>query len=490
MSKDRFGYTGRLLRISLGTETITIDEPHDFYYQHYLGGRGIIIHTLLTEVPPHTDPLSPDNKLIFATGPLTGQKFMGSGKSAVGAKSPLTGAYGESMGGGMWGVELKRAKYDAVIIEGKAKHPVYVWIRNGKVEIKDASEIWGSEVKETTAWLREVTGEGRCSCAVIGPSGEQQVNFASIIADCNHAFGRCGMGAVMGSKNLKAIAVKGNKLPLAAEKEKLKPLNLSLKSKSVHHPFRKYGTGCRMRKLEEVGNLPIRNHSGGRFPNVHKIDAVALMNRYGIGTEGCFNCPVRCKKKIRIEEAPWPIAPAFGGPEYETLASFGSNLLIDDLEAICKAHEMCNRFGIDSISTGATIAFAMECFENGILTLKDTNDIPLYFGNAEGMLQMVEMIGRRKGIGDLLADGSKRAAEAIGKGSAELAMQVKGLEVPYHEPRYKQGIGLRYSVHPTGANHATGVMDDMLPLLLEDWESLNVSEMIPPTELSSRKVRM
>jgi aldehyde:ferredoxin oxidoreductase len=263
-----------------------------------------------------------------------------------------------------------------------------------------------------------------------------------------------------------------------------------MKGKYKSSPFEKYGTGGAMKAFEAAGNLPIRNYSGGCFPNVEKIDAVTLLREYGVGMEGCFNCPIRCKKKIRIEEGPWPIDSMYGGPEYETLVSFGSNLLIDDLKAICKAHEICNRYGIDTISTGATIAFAMECFENGILTQEDLDGLELSFGNAEAMIEMVERIALREGIGDLLGRGSKQAAETIGKGSMKFAMHVKGLEIPYHEPRYKQGLGLHYSLHATGADHCSGFMDDAVAAMLEDWEGLNVAELIPPNELSPRKVRM
>ena len=223
---------------------------------------------------------------------------------------------------------------------------------------------------------------------------------------------------------------------------------------------------------------------------MEKIDAVTLMKEFGVGMEGCFNCPIRCKKKISISEGPWEIDSKYGGPEYETLASFGSNLLIGDLKAICKAHEICNRYGIDTISTGATIAFAMECFENGILTLEDTDGLRLNFGNAKAMVKMVEKIALREGLGELLSNGSKRAAEILGKGSMTYAIQVKGLEIPYHSPRLNQGLGLHYSLHAIGADHCSGMIDSNLPGTLGDWDSINLSEMIPPSELSPRKVRM
>jgi aldehyde:ferredoxin oxidoreductase len=245
-----------------------------------------------------------------------------------------------------------------------------------------------------------------------------------------------------------------------------------------------------MRRFEEVGNLPIRNYSGGKFPNVEKIDAPKLSAEYGAGMDGCVNCPIRCKKKIKQEVGLYRVDPAYGGPEYETLASFGSNLLIDDLPAICKAHEMCNRAGIDTMSAGSAIAFAMECFENGILNFNDTDGVSLNFGNAEAMLTMLEKIINQEGLGNILAKGIKQAAEIIGKGSEKFAMHVKGLSIPYHEPRYKQGLALHYSVHGTGADHCSGIMDDALPRMMEDWESLNVTELIPTSELSPRKVRM
>jgi len=490
MEGDRFGYTGKLVRINLESGKIAIEKPDESYYKHYLGGRGIIMHTLLTELPPHTDPLGPENKLIFAMGLLTGHKLIGTGRCSVGAKSPLTGTCGESEGGGYLGSELRKAGYDGIIIEGAAKNPVYLRIHNDVVELRDASKVWGHEVREAMEWFQEDIGGERYRTAVIGPGGERQVSYANIILDCIDAFGRSGMGAVMGSKKLKGIAVKGNGRPSAADNDKIVELNRIMKGKYKNCRVEKYGTGGSMKAFEAVGNLPVRNFSGGHFPNVGKIDAVTLMGEFGDGMEACFNCPIRCKKKVKIDEGPWEIDSAYGGAEYETLASFGSNLLIDDLKAISKAHEMCNRYGIDTISTGASIAFAMECFENEILTPQDTDGIQLNFGNAEAMLKMIEKIATRQGIGDLLAQGTKRAAEIIGKGSEKFAMHVKGLEVPYHEPRYKQGLGLHYSIHGIGADHVSGMMDDSLPGIFGDWDSLNVSELIPPSELSSRKARL
>jgi len=487
---DHFGYSGKLLRINLDNSDINVERPDEDYYKRYLGGRGIIMHTLLTEIPAKTDPLGAENKLIFAAGLLTGHSVIGTGRCSVGAKSPLTGACGEAEAGGEWGVELRRAGYDAIIIEGRCPKPVYLWVNDDTVEIRDAAPIWGSEVRQAMEWFQNDLDEKKYHTALIGPAGENGVCLANIIADCRHAFGRCGLGAVMGAKNLKGIVLKGGQQPAAADREKILALNRIMKNKYKTSPFEKYGTGAVIDAFEAVGNLAIRNYAGGKFPQADRISAVAVMQEFGTAMEGCFNCPIKCKKKIRVDEAPWPIDSMYGGPEYETLASFGSNLLIDDLKAICKAHEICNRYGIDTISTGATIAFAMECFENGFLTSADTDGLQLDFGNVEAMLQLVEKIARREGIGDLLANGSKKAAEIIGQDSIQFAMQVKGLEIPYHEPRLNQGLSIHYSVHAIGADHVTGPIDNGLPGLMDNWDRIHIAEKLTPTELNSRKARM
>jgi aldehyde:ferredoxin oxidoreductase len=490
MAMDQLGYMGKFLRVNLGNGKITLETPGESHYKRYLGGRGMIIHSLLTEVPPHADPFGTENKLVFASGLLTGHKLVGTGRSSVGSKSPLTGGCGESEAGGLFGTELRKAGYDVIIVEGVSKKPVYLWIHDGTVEIRNAAKIWGSEVRPAMEWFEKDVGEKRYRTALIGPGGENRVHYANIIVDCRSAFGRSGMGAVMGSKRLKGVVVKGSKLPSPIDKEAILALNRIMKGKYKTSPFEKYGTGAAMNAFEAAGNLPIRNYAGGHFPNVEKIDAVTLLREYGVGMEGCFNCPIKCKKRVSFKDSLGDIDGSYGGAEYETLASFGSNLLIDDLNAVSKAHEICNSHGIDTISTGATIAFAMECFENGILTPDDVDGLQLNFGNPEAMLEMVRKIALRQGIGDLLAKGSKKAAEEIGKGSIKFAMQVKGLELPYHEPRLNQGLALHYSIHGIGADHVSGVIDGRLVAMMDNWDSLNLNELIPSTELSPRKARM
>jgi len=485
------GYTGKILRVDLTSAQCKSYEPPEDYYRRYLGGRGFIIQILLTEVPKGADPFGPRNKLVFALGPITGHPVPGSGRNSVGTKSPLTGGFGEAEAGGYWGAALKSAGYDAIIVEGAAADPVYLWIEDGHAEIRDAGHLWGLEIADTVKALEKEFEGKKLRTAVIGPSGENLVRYATIANDISHVAGRTGIGAVMGSKKLKAIAVRGSNPPPMADPEKVKELTkwmgMHFKEKAR---FAEYGTGASIVAYEASGNLPIRNFRGGRFPGAEKIQAQVMFEKSYVAKRGtCFACPIRCKRKVKLGD-PWNVDPIYGGPEYETLAALGSNCGIDDLEALIKADELCSRYGIDTISTGVSIAFAMECYEEGILTLDDTDGLELTFGNANAMLTMVGRIALRQGLGDLLAEGTKRASESIGKGSEAFAMHVKGLEIAMHEPRYKQGMGLHYSVHATGPDHCSGIQDDLVNKDKAGWDSIDVAESIPSTELSARKVRM
>jgi len=451
-----YGYNQKIARIDLTAGNVHTETPDEDFYRKYLGGRGFIIYTLIKEMPANIDPLGPENRLVFALGPLTGHFFVGSGRHSIGSKSPLTGAYGESEVGGYWGAALKHAGYDALIIQGAAAKPVYLWIDNGKIEICDASFLWGLEVAEAHHKIRELLGGGKIRTALIGPAGEKRVNFACILHDITYAAGRTGMGAVMGSKNLKAIAVKGDRLPAPFDRNRLIELNkIMLKGFKQRTPLWQFGTGRGMEAGEKSGNVPIRNFKGGRFPGVSKLIPQVICANYLEKMRGCFGCPIRCKRVVKLE-GPYSVDPVYGCPEYETLASFGSNCGIDDLHGVMKANELCNRYGLDTISTGGVIAFAMECFENRLLTIQDTGGLDLSFGNATAMLELVEQIATLTGLGELLAKGTRYAAQKIGKGADRYAMQVKGEEIPMHEPRYKQLLGIHYSTHATGADHGTG----------------------------------
>jgi len=487
-----FGYTGQILRIDLSKNKISIDEPLELFYRRYFGGRGFIAYFLLKELEPRVDPLSPMNKLIFACGPVTGAAISGSGRNSVGAKSPLTGAYGESEVGGFWGAELKRAGFDAIIIEDKAKSPVYLWICDGKVEIKDADHLWGMETKEVQNTICDELGEKSLRFAQIGLGGENLVRYASIINDMNHAAGRCGIGAVMGSKNLKAVVVKGKRAIKVANSDRLGQLqrwlieNMEKEVRGLHT----YGTGYKMDAGLEIGNIPVHNFRDSEFPNIDAISAQTIKETVRVGMGTCFACPIACKKEVKVEK-PWDVDPVYGGPEYETLIALGSNCGIDDLKAICKANELCQKYSLDTISIGVTIGFAMECFEKGLLTERDTGGGPLRFGDSNAMLHMVELIARREGIGDILAEGVRRAAEKISNGAEKLAVHVKGQEVPMHEPRLKKALGLGYAVSPTGPDHINNMHDTGLTSRdLEDLKSFGVLEKVPIEDLGAKKIRM
>jgi len=486
------GFTGKILRINLSKEKTSIEPLEEIFYRRYFGGRGLISYILLNELAPKIDPLGPENKLIFACGPVTGAPVSGSGRNSVGAKSPLTGAYGEAEAGGYWGAELKRAGFDAIIVEGKASNPVYLRIQDNTVEIIEASHLWGLEIKKAQETLRKDLGDKTVKVAQIGPGGEKLVRYASVVNDLNHVAGRCGMGAVMGSKNLKAVAVKGNaNVPVRKSKRLKKLAQWMVKNvDNVAHTLHTYGTGAEMDAGEEIGNLPINNFRDGEFLEVDSISAETLKNTVSVGMGTCFACAVACKKEVKITK-PWIVDPEYGGPEYESLASLGSNCGISDLKAVCKANELCQKYAIDTISTGVTISFAMECFENGLLNKKDTGDIDLNFGNAESMLTMIELIGEKQGLGKLLAEGTKRASEKIGNGAKQFAVHVKGQEVPMHDPRLKRGEALGYAISPTGADHVHNIHDTFLyPKLPNSYNSLGVLEAVPVEDFGPKKVRL
>jgi aldehyde:ferredoxin oxidoreductase len=459
------GYNGKLLRVDLTAGKIATESLDEAFCRRYVGGTGFIIHYLLEEVKPDIDPLSPGNKLIFATGPLTGISLGGAARHAVGAKSPLTGGVAKSEAGEWWGPQFKRSGFDALIVEGKAERPVYLWIHDGEVEIKDGGHLWGKETKETQEAIRSEVGDENARVAMIGPGGENLVRFSCIMHGPYDAAGRGGLGAVMGSKNLKAVAVRGNNLPPVIDAGGVRKVSAWLRENmDLLKGFQTFGTGGAIELFEKAGNLPSHNFGKGSFPNASKISPATMKETIWVGMEGCFACPVRCKKTVELKE-PYKVDRAYGGPEYETIGAIGSCCGVDDLGAVARGNALCNAYSLDTISTGVTIAFAMDCYENGLLSKEDTGGIDLRFGNAEAMLAAIDLIAHREGIGELLAEGSAKAAEKIGKGAKDLAMQVKGLEIPMHEPRLSKGLGLGYMVNPHGADH----MDSMIDVLMSGY---------------------
>jgi aldehyde:ferredoxin oxidoreductase len=459
------GYNRKLLRVDLNKQQISTETLEEAFCRKYIGGTGFIIHYLLKEVKPEIDPLSPQNKLIFAAGPLTGISLGGAARHAVGAKSPLTRGIAKSEAGEWWGAQLKRSGFDALIVEGKAEKPVYLWIHDGQAEIRDAGHLWGRMTKEAQEAIRSEVGDENARIALIGPAAENLVSFACIMHGTHDAAGRGGLGAVMGSKNLKAVAVRGNNPPPVVDRDGIRQVSTWLRENmDLVKVYRDFGTGAAIELFEQAGNFPTRNFSRGGFSAAGRLTASRIKETIRVGMEACFACPVKCKKVVEVKE-PYVVDRAYGGPEYETIGAFGSCCGIDDLPAVARANALCNAYSLDTISTGVTIAFAMECFEKGLLTRKDTGGIDLTFGNAGAMLEVIELIVRREGIGELLAAGSARAAERIGRGAEKLAMQVKGLEIPMHEPRLSKGLGLGYMVNPHGADH----MDNMVDVLMSDY---------------------
>ena len=489
------GLANKILRVDLSSGRIWTEEQNELFYRRYLGGAGILSYYLLKELKPRVDPLSSENVLVFAPGPVTGTVMPGGSRLCVGAKSPLSGGIAKSEAGGFFGYELKRAGFDTLVVQGKADHPVYLWINNGEVQIKDASHLWGQTVLETQDAIEAELGEKRLRTATIGPAGENLAAISCIMTDLRNAAGRGGLGAVMGSKNLKCIAVKGKTAPQAAEPEKMRDLarwmNTNYMNFSIAKGFHELGTGAGMVSGNAIGNLPVRNWSDGQFDDAAMIQADVLRDSYRVGMEACPSCQIRCKKVVALENDAYKVDGRNGGPEYETLAALGSLLGINDLAAICRANELCSIYSLDTISLGGTIAFAMECFEKGILTLADTGGIALGFGNADAMLKVVELIAHRQGIGDILADGSRKAAKRIGRGAEALAMQVKGIEFGMHEPRLKQGLGLIYSIAAQGADHMAGAHDTFFTQEgrgMEGVRSLDSLDPLPANDLSTAKV--
>ncbi len=488
-----FGYNGKILRVDLDRGSISIEEPDENVYCRYLGGGTFALYYLLKEFKPKSDPLGPENILVFIGSVISGTPAVGLSRFSAAAKSPLTNAFGEAEAGGWWIPELKFAGYDAVIIKGRANHPVYLWIHDGEAEIKDARHLWGKFTKETQEEIRKELRDEHIRIASIGPAGEKLVRVACILNELKHANGRTGLGAVMGSKNLKAIAVRGNKRMEVADEEAVRRITKWLRDtyEEPYFSIGNLGTARVTVMLSEQGILPTFNFRQGSFEGAEAISGETMSKTILVRRGTCYGCFIRCKREVRVTE-PYLVDPIYGGPEYETVAAFGSMCGIDNLKAISWANQLCNAYGLDTISTGGLISFAMECYENDILKSTDTGGLDLRFGNVEAMIKMVEMIGKREGLGDLLADGMSLAARKLGKGAEGFAMHVKGMPLPFHEPRGKVGVGIGYAVSPTGPDHMEFPHD---PFWATDagislLRPLGILEPVDVFDLGPKKVRL
>ncbi|MFQ6078927.1 MAG: aldehyde ferredoxin oxidoreductase family protein, partial [Thermodesulfobacteriota bacterium] len=444
--------------------------------EKYLGGRGLGARLLFDMLPANTDPLSPGNVLMFLTGPLTGSLVPGSSKFVVITKSPLTHGWCDSYSSGRLSVELKKVGYDGMVIRGKSNHPCYLRIDDGGVEIREADSIWGKDSFEAERILKESEGNPSAGVTSIGPAGERLCKFASINSDLYRQAGRGGVGAVMGSKNLKAIVIKGTGILKHHDRKKMIELNRENARRSreseVAQARMRYGTPLTLNITHAGGILPTKNFQFGTWEKaLHKIDAEGV-NKEVISHKACISCFMPCGLMTRVSRGKYR-GSTIEGPEYETLSMFGSNQLIDSLPAIIQANVLCDKLGLDTISTGNVIGFTMECFERGLISPAETEGLEIRFGDSEASLAAIEMIATRRGFGDILAEGVRRVAEHIGGGADRFAMHVKGMEFPGYEPRGAFGSALSYAVSPRGACHrrawppAREVLGDYPPYTIE-----------------------
>jgi aldehyde:ferredoxin oxidoreductase len=487
-----YGYHGKILHVYLDNKGLEVEAPPESFYRTYFGGSALGLYYLLSYTPAQADPLGPENTLALSLSVMTGAPISGQSRLTATAKSPLTGGVGDSQCGGFFPAELKFAGFDAIIVHGRSPEPVYLWIHDGEAELRPAKHLWGKTTGEVDDLLKAELGDSKIQVMQAGIAGENCVRYAALINMANRANGRTGMGAVMGSKNLKAIAVRGKMRPAIADP---KGLNQHARWGAKNFPDSDvYGLGL-LGTAEIVGaqnadgGLPTRNWSSGTFEGWKPLNGKTMARTILKERDTCYACTVRCKRVVEITEGPYKVDARYGGPEYETLATFGSYCGIDSLEAVSFANQLCNSYGLDTISTGATIAWAMDCFEKGLITTEDTGGLELTFGNADIMVQLVDQIARREGFGDLLAEGSARAAEKIGRGAEDLVVAARKQEFPAHMPQVKRSLGLIYAVNPFGADHQSSEHDPSYGDYPERMAEIGLSDPQPSDTLNREKVR-
>lgn len=464
------GYQNRILEVDLSqgsTETISVDED---VLRQYLGGSGLAARLFLDRGLEDVEPLSPENQVFIMTGPLAGTGFPGGARFVVAARSPLSGLWGEANCGGHFAAQLKFAGYDGLIVKGRADAPVALWIDEDRSEIRDASDLWGKDVYETEdrvkAELKEKGVQGGAGILSIGPAGEKQVKFAAVAGEKGDFAGRCGLGAVFGSKKLKAVVVRGTKeVPIADPegfKKAVQEARAKIKEAGLAKAWREHGTAIGMVAGTKHGGVCGKNWSQGDLYSFAKPIRGFAISELLVRSKSCHACPIGCKRVVKVDEGPYRTEEG-PGPEFQTCLNFGLMLMNNNLQGIVKANETCNRYGLDTISCGSAIAFATECFENGLIGTEDTGGIELKWGDIDAALAMIHKIGKREGIGDVLAEGVRRAAKKIGGNAADFAVEVKGLEMPMHDPRGFHGQGLAQVIPARG-----GVHTDSIHFLIEE----------------------
>lgn len=451
------GYVGKVLRVDLTKNETKVEELREDWAKSYIGGAGIGARILWEELSPKTDPLTSENILVVATGPFVGTPVPGSGNIFYTFKSPETGAWAETRSGGSFGPKLKFAGFDIIIVKGKAEEPMYLWVHNGTAEIRSAEDLWGKTVHETTDILLEEVGEPEASVACIGPAGENLVKYAAIMNDYGRAAGRTGGGAVMGSKNLKAIVVAGDQDIEVADPEKfyeaVMEASEAMEDYFFQDSFGPLGTISLINNLNAAGALPTKNFQTLHWPKADSVSGETLAEKYLIKRRACYGCTIGCGRHSRMPFGRF-FAPPHEGPEYETTDMTGVMTLVDNMGAVIRANYLCNNYGLDTISTGSTIAFVMELFERGIITEEETDGLKIEWGDPDVLVTLIDQIAKREGFGDILAEGTKRAAEKIGEGAEQYAVHVKGLEVPAHDPRGEsRSLAIQYAIEPRGACH-------------------------------------
>lgn len=456
-----FGNMGKVAEIDLTTGKVEELELPFETYRDYVGGTGLAARLIYERGNLEAEPLDPENVLVLAAGPLTGIGFSGSSRMSAGARSPLTGIWGQASCGGNFGPELKRCGYDALVIKGKSPEPVYLVLETDSIKLAPARDLWGKDTYQAIDVLKERHGR-QYRVLAVGPAAENGVLFGSIVNDYGHHFGRTGMGTVMASKNLKAVVARGEKEIPLKDPERLRELrekyDALLEKNGMARALRAFGTACNMEGMMVIGDVPTRNWGVGIWEEGgEKLSGISLDDQYIVTRRSCRGCAVRCKPVIRVEEEPYTVEEG-PGPEYETLGAFGTMLMNSNLAAVCKINELCNRFGMDTITCGATIAWAMDCFEAGIMNPSDWDGIELRFGDIDTVIALIPKIAHREGkLGELLSMGSRKASGVVGEESKRFLTDTKGLEAPMHDPRAYWGDGLAYAISVRGACHVSNL---------------------------------
>jgi aldehyde:ferredoxin oxidoreductase len=492
------GYNGKILHVDLTKGTLEVEEPNETFYRKYLGGSAMGMHYILRDMPKGADPLSPENVLTLMTGVTTGAAISGQSRINANAKSPISGGIGDSQGGGFFPAELKFAGLDGIVVKGKSSKPVYLAIVDGTYELRDAAHLMGKKTGEVDDILHQEV-DPKAEILQHGMGAENGVLFSSIVSMSNRHNGRTGMGLVMASKNLKAVVVRGKKKPALADSKALAALNKTGPKILPDNPdmpgLADDGTATVVAFNNTIGCLPTRNYNEGQFEDFEAISGETMSATILKGRDTCYACVVRCKRVVEIKEGVYKVDPRYGGAEYETIGTFGSYCGVNDLAAVNLANQICNEYAVDTIAAGATIAFAMECFENGVITKEQTGGLELKFGDADAMIKALNMMVNAEGdFGRALSQGSERAAKIWGKGADEYLITVKGAEAPAHMPQAKRSLGLIYAVNPFGADHQSSEHDPyyeegVADLNLDRLKLLGLGEPQAAYSLTPEKVR-